>query len=297
MPAFTAKLGLQMDDDLENYSVDVVNANLMKIDTNVGLVICTSVTRPSLPYSGQGIYETDTGRVLVYSTGQWRFVAAANMTVANQAARDALAPIWAGFTVWRIDKSWSETYDGAAWRVPNGVTTGNLADITNPVTGQVAILSTDRLEYRWTGAAWQSTRLVSPAPSIIRRLAATPAFTNVNFKIPFDTIVGTAVEVTHNAGDFTFARSGNYRFTASIRYSTSAVVYLWFAKSTNSAGNRGKTSSGPGVNLATSAEVPVTAGEVWSVWAWSSVANAFARESANAEDMASYFSAYYSSPL
>ena len=48
MPTFTSRLGLQMDADTENYDVDVVNGNSLKIDANIGVVMCTSATRPSV---------------------------------------------------------------------------------------------------------------------------------------------------------------------------------------------------------------------------------------------------------
>ena len=38
--------------------------------------VCTSTTRPSSPYEGQLIYETDTDRILVYTT-DWRIVSGA----------------------------------------------------------------------------------------------------------------------------------------------------------------------------------------------------------------------------
>jgi hypothetical protein len=42
-----------------------INANFQTIDDKFGTVICTSATRPSSPYAGQAIYETDTRFIYV----------------------------------------------------------------------------------------------------------------------------------------------------------------------------------------------------------------------------------------
>lgn len=76
------------------------------------------------------------------------------LPVASQAERDAIANPYDGMQVYRRDTDWVETYDGAAWRVPNFARTAALANITNPVTSQVALLTTDNYLYRWSGSAW-----------------------------------------------------------------------------------------------------------------------------------------------
>ncbi len=37
--------------------------------------VCTSTTRPSAPYEGQMIFETDTNRVLVWDNAAWVMIA------------------------------------------------------------------------------------------------------------------------------------------------------------------------------------------------------------------------------
>lgn len=53
--------------------IDVINANMDKIDKAIGLSFVTSTTRPSTPYDGQLIKETDTQRFLAYrqSASNW----------------------------------------------------------------------------------------------------------------------------------------------------------------------------------------------------------------------------------
>ncbi|MBA5222214.1 hypothetical protein [Streptomyces griseoaurantiacus] len=74
----TSRLGLYRpaaSDDI-NVATDL-NGNYDKLDTFVGTTVCTSSTRPNAPYSGQSIYETDTGRFLVSNgtspaSGSWK---------------------------------------------------------------------------------------------------------------------------------------------------------------------------------------------------------------------------------
>jgi hypothetical protein len=54
----------------------------MGISQGVGLLrtgVCTSTTRPASPYSGQQIYETDTGAILVWKGSSWSAVGASKM--------------------------------------------------------------------------------------------------------------------------------------------------------------------------------------------------------------------------
>ncbi|MFJ8913434.1 hypothetical protein [Amycolatopsis sp. NPDC102389] len=78
--------------------------------------------------------------------------------VANLTERAAL-PAVPGLTIYRRDKGWTEVYNSTSgtWQCQGTVTTGALADITNPFTGQLAILTTDNILYRWTGSAWNAT--------------------------------------------------------------------------------------------------------------------------------------------
>lgn len=75
MGTTTSKLGLfKPDPDPvtgDDVDVDDINDNSDKIDAAAGLTICTSSTRPSSPWDGQPIYETDTNRVMHWVEGAW----------------------------------------------------------------------------------------------------------------------------------------------------------------------------------------------------------------------------------
>lgn len=79
MPGHTARLNLYQPGGGsegthgpdEQVDIDRINDDLALIDAAVGAPVYTSGTRPSTPYDGQLIYETDTGFLKVYHSG-WK---------------------------------------------------------------------------------------------------------------------------------------------------------------------------------------------------------------------------------
>ena len=73
MATSTTRLGLSKPDGSDVVDIAVLNANSDKLDIAAGAYICTSSTRPTTPWNGQFIYETDTFTALVYksSTSTW----------------------------------------------------------------------------------------------------------------------------------------------------------------------------------------------------------------------------------
>lgn len=74
MPTFTSRLKLIKRSDLENVSVEDLNANFDDIDEATGAQFVTSATRPLVPYDGQIIYETDTKKVYFWDSTKWVYV-------------------------------------------------------------------------------------------------------------------------------------------------------------------------------------------------------------------------------
>lgn len=60
------------DDDVINVELDV-NDNMDAVDTNINMRLSTSSTRPSNPYTGQLIFEVDTGQVRL-SDSEWEWI-------------------------------------------------------------------------------------------------------------------------------------------------------------------------------------------------------------------------------
>jgi hypothetical protein len=71
MATSTPRLALTKPAGTDLVSLADINANYDKLDTNAGIFLCTSVTRPGTPYSGQLIFETDTRRILQWSGTSW----------------------------------------------------------------------------------------------------------------------------------------------------------------------------------------------------------------------------------
>ena len=73
MATNTTKLALVKPDGTDLVDIAVLNANADKIDTAAGAFICTSTTRPTSPWNGQVIFETNTLNQYVWlsSTSTW----------------------------------------------------------------------------------------------------------------------------------------------------------------------------------------------------------------------------------
>jgi Chaperone of endosialidase len=56
--------------------IDKLNYNFDVIDARMGVTICTSASRPSAPYAGQSIYESNTGLSYTWDGFGWRKVTA-----------------------------------------------------------------------------------------------------------------------------------------------------------------------------------------------------------------------------
>lgn len=115
MATTTTRLALTKPAGTDVVDIDVLNANADKIDAAVGAYICTSTTRPSTPYAGQVIYETDSKLTWTYASGAWKLDTGIQPVVASAAARNAIFPSpVVGDSVWRSDLGYVETYYAAA---------------------------------------------------------------------------------------------------------------------------------------------------------------------------------------
>jgi hypothetical protein len=72
MATNTTKLGLIKPDFDDVVDVSELNDNFDDIDAAVGSTIVTSTTRPTSPWDGQIIYETDTKKSLVWDGSAWQ---------------------------------------------------------------------------------------------------------------------------------------------------------------------------------------------------------------------------------
>ena len=72
MATTTTKLGLTKPDFVDVVDITELNTNADEIDAAVGMAIVTSSTRPSSPWTGQIIFETDTLVPYVWDGSAWQ---------------------------------------------------------------------------------------------------------------------------------------------------------------------------------------------------------------------------------
>jgi len=153
---FTTNLGLLIADtnDPYNYPTQVA-APLTTLDSLFGLPKCTSATRPSTTFGGQGIYETDTGRVAVNvgtkAAPSWLYVTSGILTCTS-GARPTLN-LFTGMMIYETDTGMTRVYKGAAWQAGETVCT-SAARPANPITGDSAYESDTGSSIVYTGSAW-----------------------------------------------------------------------------------------------------------------------------------------------
>lgn len=115
MSTLTTRLSLVKPVASENIDVTIVDSNYDKLDTVAGMVYATSTTRPSTPFQGQPVYESDTGNAAVHNgstpaSGGWEYIT-----------------------------------------VPVAAATSSFI---TPSANQLMMLSTENQLYRYTGSAW-----------------------------------------------------------------------------------------------------------------------------------------------
>ena len=72
MATSTTKLGLTKPDFVDVVDITDLNSNADDIDAAVGFTICTNATRPASPFTGQSIFETDTGDSFIWDGSAWQ---------------------------------------------------------------------------------------------------------------------------------------------------------------------------------------------------------------------------------
>jgi len=90
MATNTTKLGLIKSDFVDVVDVADLNSNADDIDAAVGAAVVTSTTRPSSPWTGQIIHETDTDNVLVWDGSAWVPAGLQDVGVSSPVAGDSL---------------------------------------------------------------------------------------------------------------------------------------------------------------------------------------------------------------
>jgi hypothetical protein len=116
MATTTTKLGLTKPDFVDVVDISQLNTNANKIDAAAGFTICTSSTRPSTPWLGQPIFETDTVSSKIWNGTAW--IGTTGFTICTSSTRPSVP--WLGQPIFETDTLKSFVWDGSAWKVLGG---------------------------------------------------------------------------------------------------------------------------------------------------------------------------------
>lgn len=110
----TTRLGLTKPATSDLVNIGTLNANSDLIDGAVGAKVVTSGTRPSTPFDGQVIYETDTQKTYVYvsSTTSWKLLSA-SVTLCTSSTRPS--PAAEGQVIYETNTKISYVYSSGSW--------------------------------------------------------------------------------------------------------------------------------------------------------------------------------------
>lgn len=124
-------------------------------------------------------------------------------------------------------------------------TVSALANITSPATGQLALLTTDLMIYRYTGSAWLGIQHTAPGGGYAqyRRTTAQPIPTNTPTRLKLVTASNTHSDITANAAFdiFTLNRTGTWRLETNAAIPSQATgtgFTLWIANQNDSVRHR-----------------------------------------------------------
>ena len=201
MATTTTKLGLTKPDVVDVVDISELNTNADEIDAAVGFTVCTNATRPASPYTGQSIFETDTGDSFIWDGSAWQPGGGGGSIEISATAPSSPA---AGDLWWDSDNGNLYIYytdvDSSQWVAANGpqVFVGTSAPAGyqgqlwfDSTTGKVYIYYDDG-----TSAQWVSAIGGSLAGSIVQVVSTTKTDTFSTTSTSFTDVTGLSATIT-----------------------------------------------------------------------------------------------------
>jgi len=208
MATSTTKLGLIKPDYTDVVDVADLNTNADDIDAAVGFTICTNATRPGTPYTGQSIFETDTGDSFIWDGSAWQPGGGGGSIEISATAPSSPA---AGDLWWDSDNGNLYIYyddgDSQQWVAANGPQVFVGAAAPAGYQGQLWFDSTTGKVYIYyddgTSAQWVSAIGGSLAGSILQvvQTAKTDTFTASVAQGAFTEITGLNATITPSSAN------------------------------------------------------------------------------------------------
>ena len=149
-------------------------------------IVCASTTRPSVPFEGQEIYETDTNQKLIYDGSSW--IETGDLDNTN-GVPSGLAPLFAAWTVW------TPTYSNIT--VGNATVTAKYLKVGRMVTGGIHI------QFGSTSAVTGDAFITLPVPAASGALVAATA----HYYNPTGTTAGWALGAYEISGSNLYLRA------------------------------------------------------------------------------------------
>ena len=160
MVTTTSKLALNKPDTTDLVDIAVLNQNADKLDAAAGATICTSSTRPTSPFNGQVIFETNTNSTLVYKASTSSWVILGGVVACTSSTRPANP--YEGQQIFETDTKKLLTYVSGTWEATVNLTTlSSFATVANaaardalypsPVQGNRVFLSDLGMEQTYFG--------------------------------------------------------------------------------------------------------------------------------------------------
>lgn len=248
MATTTTRLGLRKPAGSDTVSVTTdLDNNYDKIDSSIGATPCTASTRPSTPFQGQLIYETDTKRLLAHNgsspaSAGWEQKAFGSFPCT--ASTRPSAP-FQGLEIYETDTGNNLVYTGSNWQHQSIPSVSSTASILAPYSGMLIYNTTDGLHYRYDGgtSAW----VKATAYARYARTSGTQAITTGTL-LQWPTAITTDPRVVAggtNNSQFTLT-PGRWHISASIR--TDANVTMGLYLMTGTAYNEGNAFKGNSTN-------------------------------------------------
>lgn len=253
MATNTTRLGLIKPDYVDVVDIADLNSNADDIDAAVGYTICTSTTRPSTPWTGQAIFETDTLTPYVWDGSAWQVAGGGGSIEISATAPSSPqdGDLW-----WDSDNGNLYIYydDGTSqqWVAANGpqVFVGTAAPAG--YQGQLWFDSTQGKTYIYyddgTSAQWVSAIGGSLSGNVIQVVSTTKTDTFTSSSTTPVDITGASVSITPRSTSskiyvmFTFAVG---------LASAQGVAIQLFRNSTNIGGGAANGSRLSAINVAT----------------------------------------------
>lgn len=222
----TANLALLIADlnDVFNFGAHV-EANFTTIDGLMGLVKCTSSTRPSNTYGGQGIYETDTKRVMV-NTGTkgspvWTCVIYSDFVCTSSTHP---ANPFQGLEIYETDTGATAVYSGSAYQYSmQQIATQTLGGTTASVTFSSIPAFTSLMLF------WRARSSAAGMVDLEIQLDGVTTSSYLWSKLSGN---GTTASATHSASAVAFMKAGSVGGTTASYFSTGHLSVGGWASTT-----------------------------------------------------------------